>query len=92
MSRLRTSCLVLAACAGLLVAAAPASATATASSRRLCADRVPVWDSPDGFVIAHMYRPQHVRVLATTDHRRWSLVHFSDTELRGWILTRTLCA
>jgi hypothetical protein len=90
MSRLRTSGLVLLACAGLLVAAAPASAAA--ASRRLCADRVPVWDSPDGFVIAHMYRPQHVRVLATTDHRRWSLVQFSGVDLRGWILTRTLCA
>jgi hypothetical protein len=87
MSRIRISCLLVLA---LLVAATPASAAS--SSRRLCADRVPVWDSPDGFVIAHMYRPQHVRVLATTDHRRWSLVHFSGIELRGWILTRTLCA
>jgi hypothetical protein len=77
------------ACAVLLVAADPASA---AASRHLCADRVAVWDSPDGFVIAHMYRPQHVRVLATTDHRRWSLVHFSGVDLRGWILSRALCA
>jgi hypothetical protein len=90
MSRVRTSYVVLLACAGLLIAAGPASATT--SSRHLCADRVPVWDSPDGFVIAHMYRPQHVRVLATTEHRRWSLVHFSGVDLRGWILTRTLCA
>jgi hypothetical protein len=87
--RRRTSVLVS---AGLLAVAGAGAAPAAAASRRLCADRVAVWDSPDGFVIAHMYRPQQVSVLATTDHRRWSLVHFAAVDLRGWILTRALCA
>jgi hypothetical protein len=76
----------------VLVAAGtrPAAAHA-ASAQRLCADRVSVWDSPDGFVVAHVFRPQRMRVLATTDHRHWSLVHFEDVDLRGWILSRAIC-
>ena len=47
-----------------------------------------VWDS---FVITHLYRPQKLRVLATTDHRTWSLVHFLSGNLRGWILSGAIC-
>ena len=69
---------------------APAAAHA-AGEKRLCADRVSVWDSPDSFVIAHMYRPQRLRVLATTQHRQWALVHFLSGDLRGWILSGAIC-
>ena len=77
--------------AAVAAGAWPAAAHA-ASEKRLCADRVSVWDSPNGFVIAHVFRPQRMRLLAmTAQGGRWSLVHFEDVDLRGWILSRTLC-
>jgi hypothetical protein len=71
-------------------AAAGAPRSAATSRARLCADRVAVYDTPGGFVIAHLYRPQRLRVLGTAHRRRWSLVRF-DSGPRGWILTRRIC-
>lgn len=86
--RRRASCVALLA---VLVAGAPAPATAASGTKKqLCADKVAVYDSPGGFVIAHLYRPQKLRVLGTAQRRRWSLVRF-DSGPRGWIPTRKLC-
>ena len=81
----------LASAAVVLAVAAGASPAAAASrSERLCVDRVAVRDSPAGFVIAHLYRPQQLRVLGTAQRRRWSLVRF-DGGPRGWIPSRAIC-
>ena len=83
----RVSCIAL-----LLVVAAgaPAPAAAASGTERLCVDKVAVYDSPGGFVIAHLYRPQKLRVLGTAKRRRWSLVRF-DSGPRGWIPTSKIC-
>jgi hypothetical protein len=69
---------------------APAAAASSSGKQRICVDKVAVWDSPGGFVIAHLYRPQKLRVLGTAHRRRWSLVRF-DSGPRGWIPTSKLC-
>jgi hypothetical protein len=82
-----------AALAALVLAAAGAPAPAAASSsgdRRICVDKVAVWDAPGGFVIAYLYRPQTLRVLGTAQRRKWSLVRFDDGP-RGWIPTSKIC-
>jgi hypothetical protein len=75
----------------LAVAAARPATASAASTRSLCADTVSVWDSPGGFVIAHMFRPQTLRLLATADAHRWSLVYFTRAHLRGWVLSSAIC-
>ena len=87
--RRRASCAALLVWIGL-VAGAPTPATADSGKRRLCADKVAVWDSPSGFVIAYLYRPQKLKVLGTAHKRRWSLVRF-DSGPRGWIPTSKIC-
>jgi hypothetical protein len=91
--RARTA--VLLASIGLAAAGAPAPAAAAGSGsgsgdRKICVDKVAVWDSPGGFVIAYLYRPQTLRVLGTAQRRKWSLVRFDDGP-RGWIPTNKIC-
>jgi hypothetical protein len=74
----------------VLMAGAPAPAMAASGTKRLCADKAAVWDSPGGFVIAYLYRPQTLKVLGTAHRRRWSLVRF-DSGPRGWIPTSKIC-
>jgi hypothetical protein len=38
-----------------------------------------------------MFRPQTLRVLATADDHRWSLVRFTQRSLRGWVLSSAIC-
>jgi len=75
---------------GLAAAGAPAPAAAASGERRICVDKVAVWDSPGGFVIAYLYRPQTLKVLGTARRRTWSLVRFDDGP-RGWIPTKKIC-
>jgi hypothetical protein len=72
-------------------ASAPPAASAASGQKRICVDKVAVWDSPGGFVIAYLYRPQTLRVISTAHRRRWSLVRF-DSGSRGWIPTSKICA
>ena len=89
MSSSRTSALALITLA-LAAAGAPAPAAAASGQREICVDKVSVWSSPGGFVIAYLYRPQTLRVLGTARHRTWSLVRFDDGP-RGWIPTSKIC-
>ena len=86
--RRRASCAALLVSIGL-AAGGPAPAAAS-GAKKLCADKVAVWDSPNGFVIAYLYRPQKLKVLGTAHKRRWSLVRF-DSGPRGWIPTSKIC-
>ena len=56
---------------------------ATASTRRLCARSAALRDSPEGFVIGRLHRPQRLRYIRRSANRRWALA--------GWIPYRSLC-
>ena len=70
-----------------LTLAVPAAASST---RRLCARSAALRDSPEGFVIARLHRPQRLRYLRRSANRRWALVR-TRTGLVGWIRYRALC-
>ena len=72
----------------LMASAAPAHAS---SSRRLCAASAILRDSPEGFVIGRLYRPQRLRSIRRSANRRWALVR-TRAGLVGWIPYRSLCA
>jgi hypothetical protein len=85
---MRARLLVLALIISLLAAFAPAADAA--STRRLCARSAVLRDSPEGFVIARLQRPQRLRYLRRSANRRWALVR-TRTGLVGWIRYRSLC-
>jgi hypothetical protein len=70
--------------------AAPATPADAASTRKLCAASVVLRDSPNGFVIARLNRPQRFRVQRRSANRRWSLVVTRDG-LAGWLPATSLC-
>ena len=72
----------------LLMAAVPTAHAA--SSRRLCARSAILRDSPEGFVIGRLYRPQRLRYIRRSANRRWALVR-TGAGLVGWIHYRSLC-
>ncbi len=67
--------------------AAPAEG---ASTRRLCAKSATLRDSPEGFIIGWLYRPQRLRVHRRSANRRWALV-VTRSGVVGWIRSRSLC-
>ena len=71
----------------LMASAAPAHA---ASTRRLCARSAILRDSPEGFVIGRLYRPQRLRYVRRSANHRWALVR-TRAGLAGWIPYRSLC-
>ena len=73
----------------LLLASVVATAEA-ASTRRLCAKVATLRDSPEGFVIGRLYRPQRLRQQRRSANRRWALVA-TRAGVTGWILDRSLC-
>jgi hypothetical protein len=76
----------------LLALAAPAVATADAKpapSRALCRDVTAVRDSPDGYAIGYLFRPQRVTILHE-GVARWALIR-SRAGLVGWISEKALC-
>lgn len=76
----------------LLALVAPAAASAkerAAPSRALCRDVTAVRDSPDGYAIGYLHRPQRVTVLHE-GVARWALVR-SRAGLVGWISEKALC-
>ena len=72
----------------LLMASAPPAHAA--SARRLCASSAILRDSPEGFVIGRLYRPQRLRYIRRSANRRWALVR-TRAGLAGWIPHRSLC-
>jgi hypothetical protein len=75
-----------------LALAVPASASAkerAAPSRALCRDVTAVRDSPDGYAIGYLFRPQRVTVLHE-GVARWALIR-SRAGLVGWISEKALC-
>ena len=72
----------------LLMAAVPTAHAA--STRRLCAKSAVVRDSPEGFVIGRLYRPQRLRYIRRSANRRWALVR-TRSGVAGWITYRSLC-
>ena len=72
--------------------AAPSSASASASApptRALCRDVTAVRDSPDGYAIGWLHRPQRVTLLHE-GVARWALIR-SRGGLVGWISEKALC-
>ncbi len=63
---------------------------ASASTRRLCARSAALRDSPEGFVIARLYKPQRLRYVRRSANRRWALVR-TRAGVAGWIPYRSLC-
>ena len=66
------------------------AAPAAASTRRLCARSALLRDSPEGFVIGRLYRPQRLRYVRRSANRRWALVR-TPAGVAGWIPYRSLC-
>jgi hypothetical protein len=63
---------------------------AAASTRRLCARSAVLRDSPEGFVIGRLYRPQRLRYVRRSANRRWALVR-TRAGVAGWMPYRSLC-
>lgn len=74
----------------LLATLAPAAPADAAHTRRLCARVAALRDSPEGFVIGRLYRPQRLRYLRRSANRRWALVR-TRARVAGWIPARSLC-
>jgi hypothetical protein len=74
----------------LALALLPAGSASASVRRTLCVDRTVLRDSPGGFVIGHLYRPQTLLVVLDDDGGDWSFVEVR-TGAQGWVATRTLC-
>jgi hypothetical protein len=61
-----------------------------AQRRSLCARQANLRDSPDGFVIGRLRRPQRLTVLRRSANRRWSHVRV-QTGLSGWLPSGSIC-
>ena len=66
------------------------AASASAATRKLCASRANLYDTPRGLVVGRLYRPHRVVVLRRSANRRWANVR-TTTGLRGWLLAGALC-
>ncbi len=74
-----------------LVLCDPLATTAEAATKRnLCARSAVLRDTPRGFVIARLDRPQRFRVQRHNVDRRWALVVTRDG-LVGWLPSASLC-
>ena len=71
----------------LAVLAAPAAAQ---QRRSLCARTANLRDSPDGFVIGRLTRPQRLVVLRRSANRRWTHVRVRSG-IAGWIPSSSVC-
>ena len=73
-----------------LGAAAPSAHADTAPVRALCDDMVAVRDSPSGYAVGYLHRPQRLAVLTDSANHRWVLIR-ARGGLTGWILRGALC-
>ena len=86
----RTPATVVALMLSVLMLTATALPVHAESTRRLCARSAALRDSPEGFVIGRLYRPQRLRYVRRSANRRWALVR-TRTGLAGWISYGSLC-
>lgn len=82
--------LSVSAAAGFVPAAASASSQAPARQRTLCMDKVTVRDSPYGYAIGHLFRPQRVTIVSSHAVNRYVLIR-ARSGLVGWIPNGALC-
>ena len=74
----------------LVLSAAIATTGQAATMRTLCAPSAVLRDTPDGFVIARLARPQRFRLQRHNVNRRWALV-VTRNGLVGWLPASILC-
>jgi hypothetical protein len=67
-----------------------AAAADAAQRRSLCARTANLRDSPDGFVIGRLRRPQRLVVLRRSANRRWTHVRV-QSGLNGWLPSTSVC-
>lgn len=82
--------LVVCVMTALLLTCTAAAPAAAAERRSLCAERATLRDSPDGFVIGRLRRPQRLTVLRRSANRRWSHVRV-QSGLSGWLPSGSIC-
>jgi hypothetical protein len=73
-----------------LTLVADAAVADAAQRRSLCSRTANLRDSPDGFVIGRLSRPQRLLVLRRSANRRWAHVRV-QSGLRGWIPSSSVC-
>ncbi len=74
-----------------LVALAVLAAPAAAQQRRaLCSRTANLRDSPNGFVIGRLTRPQRLVVMRRSANRRWTHVRVRSG-IAGWIPSTSVC-
>ena len=74
----------------LLLSATLATTAQAATTRSLCARAAVLRDSPEGFVIGRLFRPQRLEVQRRSANRRWALV-VTRAGVAGWLPARSLC-
>ena len=72
----------------LAVLAAPA--LAQQQRRSLCSRTANLRDSPNGFVIGRLTRPQRLTVMRRSANRRWTHVRV-QSGIAGWIPSSSVC-
>ena len=73
-----------------MLALLPAGGASASASRELCFERTVLRDSPGGFVIGHLVRPQTLLVLLHDVSGGWSYVRVRSGA-QGWVASRALC-
>jgi hypothetical protein len=73
----------------LTLAIGPTAADAQ-TRRSLCSRTATLRDSPDGFVIGRLRRPQRLVVLRRSANRRWTHVRV-QSGLQGWLPSSSVC-
>jgi hypothetical protein len=86
----RRTLVLLMSLAALTLAALPAAPSDAAVRRSLCAATANLRDTPNGFVIGRLRRPQRLVLLRRSANRRWAHVRV-QSGLIGWIPARSLC-
>ncbi len=74
----------------LALSATLATGAQAAATRSLCAPTAVLRESPNGFVIARLQRPQRFELRGRSANRRWALVVSRDGTI-GWLPYRRLC-
>jgi hypothetical protein len=87
---LRLRLALLMSLAALTFAAVPAAPSDAAERRSLCASRANLRDTPNGFVIGRLRRPQRLVLLRRSANRRWAHVRV-QSGLIGWIPASSVC-
>lgn len=91
VSRLMSRAALAALLAVVLSLTATAAQASAAERARICkVYRAPVLNSPDGFVVGYLFRPDPVRILRRSANRAWVRIDTAN-ELRGWVRSRYLC-